>query len=99
MTTCPHFGQDCSGSAYGRVVYTYPKDNYRLHTRIPRDSDLWQLHANARSCAERSVKRKSTTFISSRPALLAATDGSSASLAAMCQHVDAWLHHAARRLA
>jgi hypothetical protein len=28
----------CSPSAYGRVVYTYPKTNYRLFTPIPRDS-------------------------------------------------------------
>jgi hypothetical protein len=62
LTTCPHFGNGCSDSPYGRVIYTYPQENYRLHTLIPRDSDLWQCHQGARSCAERSVKRKKYDF-------------------------------------
>lgn len=100
VTTCPHFGHDCSPSPYGRVVYTYPKDNYRLHTHIPRDSELWQLHADARSCAERSVKRKKYDF----HLLQTRTAGRDRwffrfALAAICQHMDAWLFHAASRLA
>lgn len=91
VATCPHFGHGCSGSPYGRVIYTYPKDNYRLHTRIPRESDLWQLHANARSCAERSVKRKKYDF----HLLRTRTTGRDRwffrfALAAMAQHIDAW---------
>ncbi|MCH9662203.1 MAG: hypothetical protein K0U66_00915 [Gammaproteobacteria bacterium] len=98
VTTCPHFGHDCSGSPYGRVIYTYPKDNYRLHTHIPRDSERWQLHANARSCAERSVKRKKYDF----HLLQTRTAGRDRwffrfALAAICQHIDAWLHHTPRR--
>jgi hypothetical protein len=99
VTTCPHFGHSCSNSAYGRVFYTYPQQNYRLHTLIPRHSHLWQCHKDARSCAERSVKRKKCDFhlIQTRTAgrdrwffrLM---------LAAMCQHVDAWLIHPAHRL-
>lgn len=43
-------------------IYTYPQENYRLHTLIPRDSDLWKYHQDARSCAESSVKWKKYDF-------------------------------------
>jgi len=99
LTTCPFFNNGCSGSAYGRVIYTYPQQNYRLHTLIPRDSDLWQCHRDARSCAERSVKRKKYDF----HLLETKTAGRDRwffrlMLAAMGQHIDAWLTHAADRL-
>jgi hypothetical protein len=97
--TCPHFANDCSPSPYGRVVYTYPKQNYRLHTLIPRTSDLWKAHLDARSCAERSVKRKKHDFL----LLQTRTAGRERwffrlILAAMCQHIDAWLIYAPNRL-
>jgi hypothetical protein len=97
--TCPHFGHACSGSAYGRVIYTYPKENYRLHTFIPRNSALWDCHRKARSCAERSVKRKKYDF----RLLQTKTAGRDRwffrlILAACCQHIDAWLGHAAEPL-
>jgi hypothetical protein len=99
LTTCPFFNKGCSGSSYGRVIYTYPQENYRLHTLIPRDSDLWQCHRDARSCAERSVKRKKYDF----HLLQTKTAGRDRwffrlILAACCQHIDAWLTHAADRL-
>jgi hypothetical protein len=99
VTSCPHFGHDCSASSYGRVIYTYPQENYRLHTLIPRDSDLWLCHAKRRSCAERSVKRKKHDF----GLLHTRTAGRErwffrVILAAMCQHIVAWLIHAADRL-
>jgi hypothetical protein len=99
LTTCPFFDNGCSGSSYGRVLYTYPQENYRLHTLIPRDSDLWQCHRDARSCAERSVKRKKYDF----HLLETKTAGRDRwffrlMLAAMGQHIDAWLSHAADRL-
>lgn len=99
VVTCPHFGNGCSGSPYGRVIYTYPRENYRLHTLIRRDSLLWQCHKDARSCAERSVKRKKYDF----HLLQTRTAGRyrwlfRIMLAAMCQHIDAWLIHAADRL-
>jgi hypothetical protein len=77
----------------------YPKDNYRLHPLIARNSDLWQCHQDARSCAERSVKRKKYDF----QLLQTKTAGRDrwffrVILAAMCQHIDAWLHHTADRL-
>lgn len=99
LTACPFFDNGCSGSAYGRVIYTYPQQNYRLHTLIPRDSDLWHCHRDARSCAERSVKRKKYDF----HLLQTKTAGRDrwffrVILAACCQHIDAWLRHAAERL-
>ena len=99
VTTCPHFGHECSDSPYGRVVYTYPQDNYRLHTLIPRNSDLWRCHKDARSCAERSVKRIKYDF----HLLQTRTAGRDRwffrlMLAAMCQHIDAWLIHAGHLL-
>jgi hypothetical protein len=99
LTSCPFFANGCSGSTYGRVIYTYPQDNYRLHTLIPRDSDLWQCHRDARSCAERSVKRKKYDF----HLLQTRTAGRDRwffrlILAAMGQHIDAWLTHATDRL-
>jgi hypothetical protein len=96
LTTCPHFANDCSDSLYGRTCYTYPRENYRLFSRLRRGSPLWELHADHRSCAERSVKRKKLDFgldhtrIAGRQRWFFR-----AMLAAMCQHLDAWSHHAA----
>jgi hypothetical protein len=92
---CPHVAQECSPSPYGRTLHTYPKDNYRLYPRIPRDSPQWQLHADARSCSERSIKRKKldfgleTTRIAGRERWFLR-----AILAAMCQHLEAWVTNA-----
>ncbi len=99
LSSCTLFANGCSDSSYGRVIYTYPKQNYRLHTLIPRDSDLWQSHKKARSCAERSVKRKKYDF----SLLQTRTAGRGRwffrlMLAAMCQHIDAWLAHVPHRL-
>jgi Transposase domain (DUF772) len=96
LTDCPHFAHDCSDSTYGRTIYTYPKTNYRLFTRLPRGSLLWELHADRRSCAERSIKRKKLDFgldhtcIAGRERWFFRM-----MLAAMCQHLDAWSTHSA----
>jgi len=96
LTDCPHFAHDCSDSPYGRTIYTYPQTNYRLFTRLPRGSLLWKLHADRRSCAERSVKRKKLDFgldhtrLASRERWFFRV-----MLAAMCQHLDAWSSHGA----
>jgi hypothetical protein len=99
LTSCPHFNNGCSNSPYGRVIYTYPRENYRLHTLIPRHSHLWHCHKKARSCAERSIKRKKYDF----HLLQTRTAGRDRwffrlILAAMCQHIDAWFIHAAHRM-
>ena len=96
LINCRHFAHDCSDSLYGRTIYTYPQTNYRLFTRLPRGSLLWELHADRRSCAERSVKRKKLdcgldrTRIAGRQRWFFRV-----MLAAMCQHLDAWSTHAA----
>ena len=95
LATCPHFAHECSDSAYGRTVYTYPRQNYRLFSRLRRGSPLWELHADRRSCAERSIKRKKLDFgldhthIAGRQRWFFRV-----MLAAMCQHLDAWAQHA-----
>jgi hypothetical protein len=83
--------ETCSPSAYGRVVYTYPKTNYRLFTPIPRDSNLWHLHYDHHGCVERSHKRKKYDFLLNQTR----TAGRErwflrVMLAAICQHLDAW---------
>jgi hypothetical protein len=95
LATCPHFAHACSDSPYGRTVYTYPRDNYRLFSRLRRGSPLWDVHADRRSCAERSIKRKKLDFgldltrIAGRERWFFRV-----MLAAMCQHLDAWSLHA-----
>jgi hypothetical protein len=95
LATCPHFAHECSDSSYGRTVYTYPRQNYRLFSRLRRGSPLWEVHADRRSCAERSIKRKKLDFgldytrIAGRHRWFFRV-----MLAAMCQHLDAWATHA-----
>lgn len=81
----------CSSSAYGRVVYTYPRRNYRLFTPIPRDTELWRQHYDHHGCVERSHKRKKYDFLLNQTR----TAGRErwflrVMLAAICQHLDAW---------
>jgi len=83
--------ETCSPSAYGRVIYTYPRTNYRLFTPIPRDSKLWRLHYDHHGCVERSHKRKKYDFLLNQTR----TAGRErwflrVMLAAICQHLDAW---------
>jgi len=49
-------------SDYGRVFYTYPKENYRYFTPISRDTDVWdELYAKRSGC-ERSFKREKEDY-------------------------------------
>ena len=95
LATCTHFAHECSDSAYGRTVYTYPHQNYRLFSQLRRGSSLWELYADRRSCAEPSIKRKKLDFgldhsrIAGRQRWFFRV-----MLAAMCQHLDAWAMHA-----
>lgn len=94
---CEHTSS-CSNSAYGRVVYTYPKSNYRLFTPIPRGSKAWQEHYNHHSASERSHKRKKwdynlgSTRTAGRERIFLRV-----MLMAMAQHVQAWAALAARQ--
>ena len=95
LTDCSHFAHDCSDSAYGRTVYTYPPDNYRLFSPLRRNSLLWELHADRRTCAERSIKRKKLDFGLDHPRMAGRERWFfRVMLAAMCQHLDAWSTHA-----
>ncbi len=94
-TGCPHFAHDCSDSLYGRTVYTYPRQNYRLFSPLRRGSPLWELHADRRTCAERSIKRKKLDFGLDHARLAGRQRWFFyVMLAAMCQHLDAWAQHA-----
>lgn len=48
---------NCSKSAYGRVIYTKPSWDLRLFTRIPRGSERWKLKMKERTAAERVNNR------------------------------------------
>lgn len=89
---------DCSRSEYGRVVYTYPKSNYRLFTSIPRGSELWDKHYDHHSASERSHKRKKCDY-GLRQTRTAGRERIflRAMLMAMAQHLHAWAALPARQ--
>jgi hypothetical protein len=80
-----------SASVYGRVVYTYPEKNLRLFTKTPRGSESWLAVYDQRTASERSFKRKKCDFrieqgrVRSREQWFIRF-----TLAAICQHLDAW---------
>ncbi len=47
----------CTPSKSGRMVYTYPEDNYRKNTPIPRNSKLWKKIYLHRIAVEQSISR------------------------------------------
>lgn len=87
---CDHQAE-CSPSSYGRVVYTYPKSNYRLFTPIPRGSQPWESHYDHHSASERSHTRKKhdyglrQTRTAGRERIFLRV-----MLMAMAQHLQAW---------
>ena len=89
---------DCSRSPYGRVVYTYPKSNYRLFTPIPRGGELWEKHYDHHSASERSHKRKKWDY-GLRQTRTAGRERIflRAMLMAMAQHIEAWATLAIRQ--
>jgi hypothetical protein len=52
----------CSDSAYGRVVFTRPKDDPRTFTIPARGSNQWKEEYNARTSVERSNKREKEDY-------------------------------------
>jgi len=87
---CPK-APTCSDSSYGRVIYTKPEWDYRIHTPVPRESKLFKSLENGRSASERSNKRKKYDF----SLLQTRTSGRKfwffrVMLASMCQHIDEW---------
>jgi hypothetical protein len=81
----------CTTSKYGRVVYTYPLKNLRLFNKTPRGSKEWLRIYDRRAGSERSNKRKKIDYkieharVRSREQWFVRY-----SLAAICQHLDAW---------
>ncbi len=77
-------------SDYGRVPYTYPKENYRYFTPVPRDSELWGELYRKRGTCERSFKPEKEDYKLD----ITRTRGKKmwtirVTLACMCQHIDA----------
>ncbi|MCD4665882.1 MAG: hypothetical protein K8R68_11485 [Bacteroidales bacterium] len=81
----------CSPSKYGRVVYTYPEKNLRLFTKTPRASKQWFHIYDKRTSSERSFKRKKTDYRIEQAKVRSSEQWFVRfSLAAICQHLDAW---------
>lgn len=81
----------CTKSSYGRTYYTYPKDNYRVFTSIPRDSEQWKQNYKKRTSSERSNKRKKVDYKLKHERIRGDYRWFfQYGLSAMCQHIDAW---------
>jgi len=77
-------------SDYGRVLYTYPQENHRYFTPVPRDGELWGKLYRKRGVCERSFKTKKIGYKLD----ITRTRGKKmwsirVALACMCQHIDA----------
>jgi hypothetical protein len=59
---CPYF-DTCTDSEYGRVIFTKPEWDYRIHTPVARNSRLWHSLKDGKSASERSNKRKKYDFL------------------------------------
>lgn len=88
---CPN---PCSDAKYGRNFQTYPKDDLRIFTKVPRGSDQWKLIFNKRTSSERTNKREKVDY------QLEAGRHKSTKMwyirlyaIMMCQHIDAWFIH------
>lgn len=81
-----------SPSPYGRTIYTKPKDDLRLFTRTPRGSEEWKMKFAKRSSAERTIKGIKDDYVIKRARHRTRhVWHTRLFLAAMAQHVDAWL--------
>lgn len=86
--TCPN---PCSTAKYGKTFHTFCKDNLRIFTKTPRNSQQWKLAYKRRTSVERSNKREKIDF------RLEAGRHRSTQMwhirtyaIMMCQHIDAW---------
>ena len=60
----------CTGSSYGRCVYTYPNKNLRLYPGIPRGTEHWDNLYRHRVLVERNINTlKDTLGAASRKSL------------------------------
>lgn len=82
----------CSPSAYGRTVYTKPRDDLRLFTPTPRNSKAWRDVYKLRSGSERSFSRKKKDYELERCRVKGLKAWYwRAHFAATNQHLDAWV--------
>lgn len=83
--------RNCSPSSYGRVFYSYEKDNLRFFTRIPRNSSTWKSIYKGRTCVERTNKRlKCDYFLEDKKRRSTRDWFLEVLFTASCLHVDAW---------
>jgi len=81
----------CSPSPYGRVVYTYPAQLER-QPPIPRGSEQWREAYKRRTTVERSLKRTLVDYAVERGRVRGKCHWMwRVTLAAIAQHVDAWM--------
>lgn len=81
----------CSDSPYGRVFYTHP-DGVKREPPVPRGSEAWKQVYKRRTAVERSLKRTLVDYRIEQSRVRGRCRWSwRAILAAMAQHVDAWL--------
>ena len=84
----------CSKAKYGRTYHTHSKDNLRLFTKTPRDSEKWKFIYKRRTSIERSNKREIIDY-----KLESGRHRSSKMwyiriyAIMMCQHIDACFSH------
>lgn len=84
----------CSKAKYGRTYHTYSKNNLRLFTKTPRDSEKWTIIYKRRTSIERSNKRKKIDY------WLESSRHRSTKMwyvriygIIICQYMDAWYSH------
>ena len=89
----------CSKAKYGRTYHTYSKDNLRLFTKTPRDSEKWTIIYKRRTSIERSNKREKIDY------WLESGRHRSTKMwyiriygIMICQHMDAWFSHQEKSL-
>ncbi|MEK3886304.1 transposase [Bacillus sp. FSL K6-3431] len=84
----------CSTAKYGRTFYTFRKDNLRLFTKTPRETDKWKLIYNRRTSVERSNKREKIDYHLESGRHRSTKMWYIRTYAIMmCQHIDAWYAH------
>ena len=81
----------CSKAKYGRTYHTHSKDNLRLFTKTPRDSEKWKVIYKRRTSIERSNKREKIDYKLESGRHRSTKMWYVRIYAIMiCQHMDAW---------
>ena len=84
----------CSKAKYGRTYHTHSKDNLRLFTKTPRDSEKWKVIYKRRTSIERSNKREKIDYKLESGRHRSTKMWYVRVYAIMiCQHMDAWFSH------